>query len=99
MAINAGPARYGRMAGTQISPRLDTSVRLRAADRGQQVALIVIGVAVLAHLPRERRTWQHAIMLAIGLAAAAGLAQESQARSLARLVAWDQRRNRQGGRG
>ncbi|HBW21604.1 MAG: hypothetical protein ACLPN6_26380 [Streptosporangiaceae bacterium] len=87
------------MAGTQISPRLDTSVRLRAADRGQQVALIVIGVAVLAHLPRERRTWQHAIMLAIGLAAAAGLAQESQARSLARLVAWDQRRNRQGGRG
>jgi hypothetical protein len=32
-------------------------------------------------------------MLAIGLAAAAALARENQARSLARLAAWDQRQN------
>jgi hypothetical protein len=42
-------------------------------------------------LARDRRTYEHVIVVAIGLAAAASLARDNQSRSLARLAAWDKR--------
>jgi hypothetical protein len=95
MIPNIGIARYARAASEmRISRRPDRPVRrLRAASRRRDAVIVVIGLAAVARLPWDSRTQQHAIMLAIGLAAAAALARENQARSLARLVAWDQRQN------
>jgi hypothetical protein len=75
--------------------------RSRAAPAPQPVAAyathhvimtaIVLGVAV--HLARQRSTYEHAVMIVLGLAAVAGLERTSRARSFARLAAWEKRRN------
>ena len=51
--------------------------------------MLVIGLALAACLARDSRSYQHVIMVVIGLAAVAGLGRASQARSFARLAAWD----------
>ena len=66
------------------------------ADSGHRAALAVIGLALAAHLARDSRTYQHVIMAVIGVAAVAGLGRASQTRSVARLAAWDKRRNLSG---
>jgi hypothetical protein len=53
----------------------------------------VVGLAVVARLARDPRSYQPAIVVAIALAAAAGLGRASRERSFARLAAWDNRRN------
>ncbi|HUK73316.1 MAG TPA: hypothetical protein VLW50_31960 [Streptosporangiaceae bacterium] len=63
----------------------------RGAGAGKRIAVVMIGLAAVARLPASSRTQQHAIMFAIALGAAAGLARDSQASSRARLVAWDKR--------
>jgi hypothetical protein len=60
--------------------------------------MAVIGLALAAHLARASRIDQHVIMIVIGLAAVAGLGRASQARSFARLAAWDKRRHLSGQR-
>jgi len=60
--------------------------------------MAVIGLALAARLARNSRSHQHVIMAVIGLAALAGLGKASQARSFARLAAWDQRRHLSGQR-
>lgn len=62
-----------------------------AASRRQNTVLTVIGVTAAARIVRDRRTYERVILLAIVLAAAAGIARAGQARSMARLIAWDRR--------
>jgi hypothetical protein len=64
-----------------------------AADRRRRAVLFAAVLVALARVPRNRRFQEHAITLAIGLAAAAAIGRENQARTLARLAAWDQRQN------
>jgi hypothetical protein len=66
--------------------------RQAAADRQHKVVMAMIGLAVLAHLVRDRRSRENAIVVVIGLAAVAGLGRASRARSFERLAAWDKRR-------
>ena len=67
----------------------DVSARpVLAAHRRRHAVLFAAALVALSRLPRDRRFWEHAIALAIGLAAATALARESQGRSLARLAAW-----------
>jgi hypothetical protein len=64
-----------------------------AAHATQRVIMTVIGLGAAAHLAHQRSSYQHAIMIALGLAAVAGLERASRARSFARLAAWDKGRN------
>ncbi|MEP7022850.1 MAG: hypothetical protein ABJB47_03370 [Actinomycetota bacterium] len=95
MIIKGGSARYADKAqGAQISRRPSASARSQqAVARRRDAVLLVIGVAAFARLLWDSRAQQHVIMFAIGLAAVAALARESQARSLARLAAWDRSQN------
>jgi hypothetical protein len=60
--------------------------------------VVVIGLALAARLARDSRSYEHVIMVVIGVAAVAGLGRASQTRSFARLAAWDKRRNLRGQR-
>jgi len=60
--------------------------------------MAVIGLALAARLARDSRSYEHGIMIVIGLAAVAGMGRASRARSFARLAAWDKRRNLSGQR-
>ncbi len=84
------------MRHAQVAPGAETSRSLSkqvrqslAARRWQHAIMIGIGLAAVAHLPRDSHSQQHAIMLVIGLAAVAGIGRDNQAR----LAAWDKRRN------
>ncbi len=63
-----------------------------AASGQPAVVMAMIGVAVAARIARDPRTYERLLVFAIAAAAAAGLARESQARSMARLIAWDKQR-------
>ena len=62
----------------------------REQPRTKQVFMLV-GLAALGHLARDRRFQLNVVVLAVGLAAATGLARKSGANGFARLKAWDQR--------
>ena len=53
-----------------------------------QMAIRIVGLAVLVQMLRSRRLYEGAAFAAIVLAALAGLNQESRAKALARLTAW-----------
>ncbi len=93
MVINVGPAEEAEaVSEADASRRLNAAARTaRAADRQRRAALLAAGFVALARLARDRRFQEGVLTLVIGIAAAAALARENQARSLARLVAWDQR--------
>ena len=61
----------------------------RAAARNHRSVMLLIGLGFL----RSRLVVELAIAGAVGLAALAGLARENQARTRARLAAWDKRQN------
>jgi hypothetical protein len=63
-----------------------------SASRQPKMVMAMIGGAAAARIARDRRTYERMIIFALVLAAAAGLARDSQARSVARLAAWDNRR-------
>lgn len=69
----------------------DLAPKPPGASRRQKTVLAVIGVTAAARIVRDRRTFERVILLAIVMAAAAGLARAGQVRSIARLVAWDKR--------
>jgi hypothetical protein len=66
------------------------------ANSRRHAVVGVIGLALAAHLARDRRSYEHVIMGVIGVVAVAGLGRASQTRSFARLAAWDKRRNLSG---
>jgi hypothetical protein len=72
--------------------------RSREANSQHHAIMATIELALAARLARNSRSHQHVIMVVIGLAAVAGLGKASQARSLARLAAWDKRRHLSGQR-
>ena len=63
-----------------------------AASRQRGVLVLGLGAAAVAGYLGSRRLHVQVLVGIIGLAALAGLARESQTRSLARLAAWDKRR-------
>jgi hypothetical protein len=63
-----------------------------SASRPPKVVMAMIGGAAAARIARDRRTYERVIIFALVLAAAAGIARDNQARSVARLAAWDKRR-------
>jgi hypothetical protein len=67
--------------------------RLRGASSDHRLAMVVIGLAAAARMVRDPRSHESAIMVVIAVAAVAGLGRASQARSFARLAAWDEQRN------
>ena len=81
----------GRTAVT--SPAASAASQPQETSSGHNVSMVVIGLAVVARLMRDPRTYEAAIVVVIAVAAAAGLGRASQAHSLARLAAWDKRRN------
>jgi hypothetical protein len=62
-----------------------------AVSRKRRATLLAVGLAAAARIPRDPRFQRNVILLVVGLAAAARLAQNGQATSLVRLVAWDRR--------
>lgn len=58
------------------------------ASRRKKTVLAVIGVTATARVVRDRRTYERVILLAIVMAAAAGMARAGQVRSIARMIAW-----------
>ena len=63
----------------------------RAARREHRVIMFGIELDAVAHLLRDRRLQERVITGVIGLVALAGLARETQERSLARLATWSGR--------
>lgn len=63
-----------------------------AAGSQRRVVIVVIGLAVVARLARDSRSYEPAIVMVIALAAVAGIGRASRSRSFARLAAWDNRR-------
>jgi hypothetical protein len=55
------------------------------------MVMAVVGLAAAARMAGDRRTHERVILLAIGLAAAVGLARAGEVRSIARLIDWDRR--------
>jgi hypothetical protein len=94
MTIEAGSGRNpGKGPGAVISARAAGPARRpRAASRQHGVVWFRIGLAALVHVLRSRRFHERVIIGVIGLAAAASLGWETQARALARLAAWDKAR-------
>ena len=58
-----------------------------------QMAIRMVGLAVLVQMLRSRRLYERAAFAAIVLAALAGLNQASRAKALARLTAWVKRQD------
>lgn len=72
--------------------------RPRGVSGDHRLAMMVIGLAVAARMARDPRSYETAIVVVVAVAAVAGLGRASQARSSARLAAWDKRRNASGPR-
>jgi hypothetical protein len=60
--------------------------------RLENVVVAAVGLATVVRMARDRRTYERIILAAIVLAAAADAARTGQARSIARLAAWDRHR-------
>jgi hypothetical protein len=64
-----------------------------AANRQRRMIILGIELNAVARYLGSSRFREHVIVAALGLAALAALARENHERNVARLVAWDQRRN------
>ena len=56
------------------------------------MSLVVIGLAVVARVLRDKRTQETAILVVIAVVAVRGLGKATRTKSFARLAAWDKRR-------
>lgn len=95
MAMENGSGRDAhRTPGVVVSARTDGPAgQSRAADGQRRVVMLMIGLGAVANLVRSRRFHEMVIVGVIGLAALARMSRENQARTLARVAAWDERRN------
>jgi hypothetical protein len=86
--------RRGLRGRITVTPQAAGAARgPRGASSDHRLAMVAIGLAVAARIARDPRSHETAIMAMITVAAVAGLGRASQARSFARLAAWDKRRN------
>lgn len=70
-----------------------SSARKSPKASGRQKAILAaIVVRAAARIALDRRTHERVIMVALVVAAAAGLAHAGGARSIARLIAWDKQK-------
>ena len=67
--------------------------QLLESQSGRQAAIVIIGLALAARMARDPRTYAPAVVVVIAVAAVAGLGRAGQARTFARLTAWDKRRS------
>jgi hypothetical protein len=92
MTVNGGLAQPASVAPGVVVPRRPAAAASRSRAAGdRQYAVLVIGLVTAARVARDRRTLQYALVGGIALAAAAGMAREGNARSLARLSEWNKR--------
>ena len=93
MTIKAGSGPDAHSEPRAVSSgRGDREARqARAARREHRVIMFGIELDAVAHLLRDRRLQERVITGVIGLVALAGLARETQERSLARLATWSGR--------
>jgi len=61
------------------------------SKRPHQAALVAVGLGVASRVVRDARTHEAVIMVAIMVAVAVAAARSSQAKSVARLAAWDKK--------
>ena len=80
------PAQSPAQAGSQ-----DAGRRPQVPGRDDRAAARLTGVALLGHMLRSRSLYERVAFAAIVLVALAKLGQENQARSFARLAAWNNR--------
>jgi hypothetical protein len=78
-----------------LSPSGGSGAAPRPPDpsTNNQMAIRMVGLAVLVQMLRSRRLYERAAFAAIVLAALAGLNRESRAKALERLVAWAKRQD------
>jgi hypothetical protein len=82
--------RRGPVWNTVISSDPTGTARKSPKASGRQKAILAaIVVRVAARIAWDRRTHERVILVALVVAAAAGLAHASGSRSIARLIAWD----------
>jgi hypothetical protein len=95
MAMEIGSGRHAhRTPGAVVSARTGGPAgQSRAANGQRQVVMLMIGLGAATNLVRSRRFHEMVIVGVIGLAALARMSKENQARNLARVAAWDKRRN------
>ena len=60
-------------------------------NRPHKAALVMVGLGVASRVARDARTHEAVILVAIMVAAAVAAARASEAKSVARLAAWDKR--------
>ena len=79
--------------GIAVTPQAAKAARQpHEGSSGHKMSMVVIGLAVVARVLRDKRTHETAILVVIAVAAAAGLGKANRAKSFARLAAWDKRR-------
>jgi len=84
-----------RIPPQALSPAGSSGPAPRPPDPGtnNQMAIRMVGLAVLVQMLRSRRLYEGAAFAAIVLAALAGLNQASRAKAVARLTAWVKRQD------
>jgi len=84
-----------RIPPQALSPAGSSGSAPRPPDpsTNNQMAIRMVGLAVLVQMLRSRRLYEGAAFAAIVLAALAGLNKESRAKALARLTAWVKRQD------
>ena len=75
-------------AGVSIAHSRQEEAHRRREDAHRKHVLLLLGLAELGHLARDRRFQARMIMVAIGLAAVASMGRENRANAFERLAAW-----------
>lgn len=81
------PQALTRGAGSGPAP----GSRNSRSDRGR--ALRVVGLGLILHMLRSRRSYERAVFVAVVAGALAGMSKENQAKSIERLAAWVKRQD------
>jgi hypothetical protein len=90
--FHSGDAFLWRLGTVMSTGPTGPAHKLPGLSGQQKAVLAVIGVAAATRMARDRKTYERAIVFALVLAAAAGLARAGQVRSISRLMAWDKQR-------
>lgn len=71
----------------------DPAFKRPGTGRLEKAVLAGVGLAALARIARDHRTYERLLLAAIVLAAAVGATHAGATRSVTRLVAWDKQRD------
>ena len=86
---SAGHPHIGR--STVTTPARSPARKPGQSNRPHQAALVAVGLGVASRVARDARTHEAVVMVAIMVAVAVAVARSSQAKSVARLAAWDKK--------